>query len=180
MFKKYSKQHNNGIPLGLIKSSECRMTGEHTTLIRLLRLRNALKATVTSKDFIDLQVFKDASNIVLCDDFWKYLFVLFHALYAPMHVLCLADQKNSAMGKLYFYVLQTDLMLPKWLSELDGRTNTFMNITTRDRMGSVATAGESDKESNDDSDKYSNNDDATKDIVDDNNTDDSTANKDEK
>ena len=54
MFKKYSKQHNNGIPFGFIKSLECRMAGEHIALLRLLRLRNALKATVTSKEFMDL------------------------------------------------------------------------------------------------------------------------------
>jgi hypothetical protein len=69
-----------------------------------------------SKEFMDLQVFKDASNIVLCDAFWKYLFVLCHTLYAPMRVLRLADQKNLDTDKLYFYVLQTNLMLPKWLS----------------------------------------------------------------
>ncbi len=84
------------------------------------------------------------------------------------------------MDKLYFYVLQTDLMLPKWLSELDGWSNTFMNIETINRMGSVATAGESDKESNDDSDEDSNDDDATGNIVTDERTDGSTANEDEK
>jgi hypothetical protein len=54
MFKEYSRQHNNGISLGFIKSSECRMAGEHISLLRLLRLRNALKVTVTSKEFTDL------------------------------------------------------------------------------------------------------------------------------
>ena len=125
-------------------------------------------------------MFKDSSDIVLCDDFWKYLFVLCRVLYLPMRVLHLADQKNPAMDKLYFYVLQTDLMLPKWLSELDGRSNTFMNIETIDRMGSDATAGKSDKESNDDSDEDSNDDDATGNIITDDDTDDSTANEDEK
>jgi hypothetical protein len=55
-----------------------------------------------------------------------------------------------------------------------------MNSASIDRMGSVATAGESDKESTDDSDKDSNDDDTTGDIVDDDDTNDSTANKDEK
>ena len=143
MFKKYSKQHNNGIPLGFIKSSECRMAGEHIALLRLLRLRNALKATVTSKEFMDLKLFKDASDIVMCDDFWKYLFVVCRALYAPMRVLRLADQKIPAMDKLYFYVLQTDSMLPKWLGDLDGRSNSFLNIATIDRMEHIARAGNS-------------------------------------
>jgi len=86
---------------------------------------------------------------------WKYLFVLCHALYAPMRVLRLADQKVPAMDKLYFYVLQTDSMLPKWLGELDGCANSFLTTSTITRMGSVAMAGksESEKKSNNDSDE---------------------------
>jgi hypothetical protein len=84
------------------------------------------------------------------------------------------------MDKLYFYVLQTDSMRPKWLSELDGQSNTLINIETINRIGSVAMAGESDKESDDDGDEDINDDDATGNIVTDNNTNHSTANKDEK
>jgi hypothetical protein len=40
-----------------------------------------------------------------------------------MRVLCLADQKNPAMDKLYYYVLQTDRMLPKWLGKVEKSTN---------------------------------------------------------
>ena len=75
IFKKYSAEHNNGKTVGFIKPSEC--------------LQNALKVNVTSKEFIDLEAFKDASEIVMMDDSWAYLFLLCHALYAPMHVLCL-------------------------------------------------------------------------------------------
>jgi hypothetical protein len=72
-----------------------------------------------------------------------------------MRVLCLADQKVPAMDKLYFYVLQTDLMLPKWLGELDGCANSFLTTSTITRMGSVAMVGESESEnkSDDDSDE---------------------------
>ena len=74
---------------------------------------------------------------------------------APMRVLRLADQKVPAMDKLYFYVLQTDSMLPKWLGELDGCANSFLTTSTITRMGSVAMAGESESEnkSNNDSDE---------------------------
>jgi hypothetical protein len=151
MFKKYSREHNNGINLGFIKPSECRMAGEQIALLRLLRLRNALKATVTSKEFVDLKVFKSASNILLCDDFWKYLFVMCRALYAPMRVLRLADQKSPAMDKLYYYVLQTDAMLPKYLGDLEGHSNGFLTSETIASMMSVPSAGDSDSEDNDDS-----------------------------
>jgi hypothetical protein len=38
-----------------------------------------------------------------------------------MHVLCLADQQVSGMEKLYYYVLQTDQMLLRWLPDAEIR-----------------------------------------------------------
>jgi hypothetical protein len=52
------------------------------------------------------------------------------------------------MDKLYFDVLQTDSMLPKWLGDLDGRSNSFLNIATINRMGNIVRAGDSEDESN--------------------------------
>ena len=153
MFKKYSAEHNNGRSLGFIKPSECRMAGEHIALLRLLRLRNALKATVTSKEFIDLKAFKDAAEIVMTDDFWSYIFVLCRALYAPMRVLRLADQKTPAMDKLYFYTLQTDIMLPKYLGELEKQSNYFLTATTARVICNVQSAGDSSGSDNDEDDE---------------------------
>ncbi len=63
-------------------------------LLRLLQLRNALRATITSKEFIDLRVFHSITGVLMNPDFWRYLFVMCRALYAPMRVLRLADQKS--------------------------------------------------------------------------------------
>lgn len=158
MFKKYSREHNKGIPLGFIQPSECRMAGEHIALLRLLRLRNALKSTVMSREFKDLRVFQDASAIIMDDEFWKFVFVMCRALYAPMRILRLADLKTPAMDKLYFYVLQTDRMLPKWLEDVESHASKFLTTATIDTMGAVHTAGLSDSES--DSDDSANNDDS--------------------
>jgi hypothetical protein len=153
MFKKYSAEHNNSRSIGFIKPSECRMAGEHIALLCLLRLCSALKATVTSKEFIDLKAFKDASEIVMMDDFWSYVFVLCRTLYAPMQVLCLADQKTPAMDKLYFYTLQTDIMLPKYLSELEKQSNNFLSTTMARVMGNIQSAGDSSGSHNDEDDE---------------------------
>ena len=128
------------------------MAGEHIALLRLLRLHNALKATMTSKEFIDLKAFKDASEIVMMDDFWSYVFVLCRTLYAPMRVLCLADQKTPAMDKLYFYTLQTDIILPKYLDELEKQSNYFLTTTTARVMGNIQSAGNSSGSDNDEDD----------------------------
>ena len=39
------------------------------------------------------------------------------ALYAPMHVLRLADQKVAAMDKAHFYVCQTDANMSYYLTK---------------------------------------------------------------
>ncbi|KAL3766558.1 hypothetical protein ACHAWU_007798, partial [Discostella pseudostelligera] len=139
MFTAYSKQHNNGINLGFVKPSECRMAGEHIALLRLLRLKNALRSTIASKEFMDLKQFKAEATILSSDAFWKYLFVMCRALYAPMRILRLADQKTPAMDKLYYYVLQTDRQLPneadKWSG--DSVTHQVMRFWLRRRENLV-------------------------------------------
>ena len=119
IFKEHSRKHNGGVNLGFIKPSECRMAGEQIALLRLLRLKDALKSTVTSSEFLELKDFKAAAAIIGNDNFWKYLFLMCRALYAPMRVLRLADLKTPAMDKLYFYVLQADRMLLQYLKEAE-------------------------------------------------------------
>jgi len=119
IFKEHSRKHNGGVNLGFIKPSECRMAGEHIALLRLLRPKDALKSTVTSSEFLELKDFKAAAAVIGNDNFWKYLFLMCRALYAPMRVLCLADLKTPAMDKLYFYVLQADRMLLQYLKEAE-------------------------------------------------------------
>ena len=74
------------------------MAGEHIALLRLLRLKDALKSTVTSAEFLELNDFKATAAVIGNDNFWKYLFLMCCALYAPMRVLRLADQKNNCNG----------------------------------------------------------------------------------
>ena len=62
------------------------------------------------------------------NDFWKYLFTLCHALYAPLCDLCSADQKTPAMNKLYYFVCQTNVMLPKYLAKAEEVSVTFCLI----------------------------------------------------
>ena len=58
------------------------------------------------------------------------------------------------MDKLYFYVLQTDAMLPEYLGDLGNHTNRFLSTATITSMASVQLAGDSDcdSEDNDNSD----------------------------
>ncbi len=55
------------------------------------------------------------------NEFWKYLFTLCCSLYAPMHILRLADQKIPAKDELHNYACQTDKLLAKYvkIAEVD-------------------------------------------------------------
>ena len=117
------------------------MAGEHIALLRLLRLKNALRSTILSKEWINLRIFHADSALLMNQDFWKLLFVMGRALYAPMRLLRLADHKTSAMDKLYFYVLQTDRMLPKYLQDAEDRTTVFLMKQTMSAMIAPSTAG---------------------------------------
>ena len=151
MFKKYSHAHNKGVYIGFIKPSECRMAGEHIALLRLLRLRNALRATITSKEFLNLRVFHTVTSVLNDPEFWMWLFVMCRALYAPMRVLRLADQKTPAMDKLFYYVSQTDRMLPKYLGNVQERSGRLLSDATINAIDtSTFSAGVSDDD--DDSD----------------------------
>ena len=141
MFKKYSRQHNHGVHLGFIKPSECRMAGEHIAILRLLRLKNALLATINSKEFKDLHVFDSVCQVLMNPDFWKWTFVICRALYAPMRVLCLADQKTAAMDKLNYYVLQTDRMLAMYCKEAEERGAGLLTPCTIRAMDCSTSAG---------------------------------------
>ncbi len=81
--------HNNHIYIGFIKISECRMAGELIGLLRLLRLRDILRATIVSKEFKDIwgKTFQREVIVLENNEFWKYLFTLCRSLYAPMCIL---------------------------------------------------------------------------------------------
>jgi hypothetical protein len=56
IFQKYSKQHNNGHNIGLIRAAGTWMAGQAITIIRFLQLKNALISTINSPEFIKLKV----------------------------------------------------------------------------------------------------------------------------
>ena len=97
--------------------------------------------------------------------FWNWLFVMCRALYAPMRVLRLADQKTSAMDKLFYYVSQTDRILPKYFGDVEERSASLLSDATINAIDtSTFSAGVSDDESDgsddDDNDNESGGDDA--------------------
>ena len=125
-------------------------------------LRTGLCAHV-EQTLIELQstkslVFHSITGVLMNPDFWRYLFVMCRALYAPMRVLRLADQKSPAMDKLYYYVIQTDQMLLKYIADAEERGSVLLTESTLEGMKSQS-AGISDDDMEDESDGDSDNDD---------------------
>ena len=91
----------------------------------------------------DLRVFHSVCQVLMNPDFWKWTFVICRALYAPMRVLCLADQKSAAMDKLNYYVLQTDRMLAMYCKAAEERGAGLLTPSTIRAMDCSTSAGSS-------------------------------------
>jgi hypothetical protein len=89
VFKKHSIMHNNCISIEFIKISECCMAGMLIGLLCLLRLRDILRGTISSKEFQDIWATRFWREVIVLEnnEFWECLFTLCHSLYAPMHIL---------------------------------------------------------------------------------------------
>jgi hypothetical protein len=57
IFQKYSRRHNGGKNIGLMRAAGTRMARAAIVLMRFLRLKSALISTVTSPEFMKLKVF---------------------------------------------------------------------------------------------------------------------------
>eukprot|EP00804_Cyclotella_cryptica_P010586 CCRYP_015163-RA/>CCRYP_015163-RA protein AED:0.38 eAED:0.35 QI:0/0/0/1/1/1/2/0/233 len=96
-----------------------RMAGQLIAMLRVLRLKAALQATVASPEFIALEAFLDVARVVMIDESWALLFLLCHTTYPQMRILRLADQKVPAMDKLAYFIYQADRLTPKFLIEAE-------------------------------------------------------------
>ena len=95
------------------------MGGELIQLLRLMRLKEPLIATVSSPAFMGLRAFQNVAGVILNPTFWEYLFKMCRAVYPLMRILRLGDRKIPGYDKLLFYVLQADRLMPKFLGDAD-------------------------------------------------------------
>jgi hypothetical protein len=117
IFRNYTKKLNKGTYVGFIKPSKCQMGGELICLLCLFCLKEALRSTINSNEFLYLKEFKEECLVLNNNNLWLYLFLMCCVLYAPMHLLHLANLQSAAMDKRYFNVLQTDWMMVRWLPD---------------------------------------------------------------
>jgi len=148
LFSKHSKDHNGGKCIGLIRAADTRMAGHVISILRTLRLKDALTSTITSASFIqgkfkvshnkkatlmksrrscshptsttaDVQVEKKLIDVLKRDSTWEIMAKFIRAVFPMLIVLRLADQKDPVMDKLLFYVRRMDRCLEKSKETLD-------------------------------------------------------------
>ena len=149
MFRKHSKDHNKGISLSFIKIAETRMGGNIIALLRLLRLRDPLVATIVSAEFRKLKCWRSFSSLAQNEGLWEYIFKVCRAFYPVMRVLRLADSKIPVMDKLYFYVRMADQMMEKYLPYVELAykcvvTADFLSILSQEGLAVDANTGSDD------------------------------------
>lgn len=108
LFQKKSKDFNDGRNIGLIRAADTRMAGYIIAMMRLVRLREPLINTVTSRQFIDMKVPKVLSRLIQSNLFWKHCMLIVKHLTTALCILRLADQKTPAMSELYEMCLVFD------------------------------------------------------------------------
>ena len=93
------------------------MAGELLALLCVSRLKDTLRATIVTKEYMKLKQFESLNCLLLQSTFWDLLFALDQAVYAAMMILRVADLKTAGMDKLLYYVFQADRVMNKYLEE---------------------------------------------------------------
>lgn len=137
IFQKKSRDFNDGRNIGLIRAAETRMAGYIIALQRLVRLRQPLVNTVTSRQYIDLKLPRVISKLVLSDKYWEIVTNMVQVLIPALKLLRIADQKQPGMDRLYHYCCMFDTDLKKaqnWLNlvgaQFDGIQGNTLEVRT--------------------------------------------------
>ena len=105
----------NGRQVGLLGAGT-RMATWFYAMIRLLRLRLPLQATIHQQQFLDLKLngtAKAAVRDIADDAFWKSMYILLRAVYPALRALRYCDSSKPMMDKLYFLSRRTTEALKK-------------------------------------------------------------------
>jgi hypothetical protein len=112
MFRRNATLFNGGTKIGLIRAADTRMAGYFYAFHRMIRLKPALEATVTSVEFQSLKLTKrvvlKAVEFVKDKGMWNALHCLTRCLFPALRVLRLADKSEPGFDSLYYFIRKTD------------------------------------------------------------------------
>jgi hypothetical protein len=107
IFRGQSKSFNNGREIGLLRATPVRMAGYFYAMMRALRCRDSLRATVTHSEWAKRSKKKKearAGSDVMDDTLWKRMYVLCKVVLPALLLLRLADRNSPGMDMLKYYV----------------------------------------------------------------------------
>ncbi len=111
-----SAMGNKGCSVNLLRDAGTRMALWFYAMVRLLRLRQPLAATILQQRFVDLNLIdsvRAAVHDIKEDKFWKCEYLLVHAVFPALRLLCYCDKSKPAIDKMFFLSHRTTLTLEK-------------------------------------------------------------------
>jgi len=113
-FMSQSALANGRRKVGLLRGAGTRMALWFYAMIRALRLRQPLTATIHQQKFVDLNLNESAKAAVrdIKDDkLWKCIYILLRAVFPALRLLRYCDKNKPAMDKIFFLSHRTTVAL---------------------------------------------------------------------
>lgn len=112
----------HGRKVGLLRGASTRMASFFYCMLRVLRLKTALRATIHQPKFLSLKKNAKIEGAVFdiqSDNFFKALYTLVRAVYPALLLLRACDKNDPFMDKIYYYVNLCTEGLNKSLPDLN-------------------------------------------------------------
>ena len=109
-FMAQSSMANKGRKAALLRGAGTRMALWFYAMMRLLRLKQALMATIHQQRFTDLSLNETvamAVQVIENKEFWKCLYIILRAVFPALRLLRYCDKSKPAMDKIYYLSYRT-------------------------------------------------------------------------
>jgi hypothetical protein len=119
-----SAMASKGCTVNLLRGAGTQMALWFYAMVRLLRLRQPLAATIHQQRFVDLNLnnsVRAAVHDIKNDKFWKCIYVLLCAVFSTLRLFCYCNKSKPAMDKIFFLSHWTTLALEKSEEFLNNR-----------------------------------------------------------
>ena len=115
---------NDGKKIGLSRGATSRMASWFYSMMRMLRLRNTLEATIAQKKFRELML-NQKQKLAVADIvnplFWKAVFTLLRAVFPALRCLRYCDTNTPTMDKIALLAYRTRVALECAIETLNDR-----------------------------------------------------------
>ena len=179
-FMAQSAMANKGKKVGLLRGAGTRFATWFYAMMRLLRLKEALKFTIHQQKFRDLTLNASARAVVkdIGDDkMWKSMYILLRSIFPALRALRYCDTSKPSMDKIFFLCHRTTKAIEQSKEFLDD-DNLFGSLkidSNLRREGNTVWGGDDDDDEEDDNVVYAEEPDEDNDDDEDDDDDDSAS-----